>query len=254
MRYLIRLDDACPTMDKTKWKKIISILELYRIRPLIGVIPNCKDPNMNYTENETEGSFWRQVREWQDKNFTIALHGYDHCYISQSGGINPINSKSEFAGVPIEIQKNKLKMGYDIMKGHGIIPEWFFAPSHTYDKNTLIALQETTDIRNISDTIALKPYKRDGFTYYPVQSGHFFTPWLNGIWTFCFHPSMMSEKHILEMELFIEKNQKKFCSFDSPDIHVQKKKSGVDTLLSYAYFSFRKIKKIKKTIIGDLLS
>lgn len=242
MKYLVRLDDACPTMHRDQWEKVLSTLDFYGVKPLIGVIPCCQDPKMTYMEAEDEDAFWNRVKEWQCKGYTIALHGYDHCYISACAGINPVNSKSEFAGVPIEEQKKKLRQGYNIMKEHGVVPRWFFAPSHTYDDNTLIALREETSIRMISDTIALKPYKKDEFTYYPVQSGHFFTPPLNGVWTFCLHPSIMSEQEILSVEQFIRDNQEKFDSFDSDDIKVQRRKSCVDKLLSYGYFTYRKLR------------
>lgn len=243
MIYLVRLDDASPTMDRAKWGMVLNILDRYGVKPLIGVIPNCKDPKMSYMVPEDEVSFWDRVREWQSSEYTLALHGYDHCYISPSGGINPINPRSEFAGIPLDEQRRKLREGYRIMNEQGVSPSWFFAPSHTYDENTLIALKEETDIRMISDTVALRPYSENGFTFYPLQSGHFFTPPLNGVWTFCFHPSTMSDDAIDSMERFIIKYQDHFGRFGDDSIPVQERKSWLDKLLSKAYFSFRKCRK-----------
>ena len=43
MKYLIRLDDACETMDLNKWLRMESLLSKYNVKPLIAVIPNNED-------------------------------------------------------------------------------------------------------------------------------------------------------------------------------------------------------------------
>lgn len=42
-KYLIRLDDACPTMDKAKWQRIFDILDGNGVRPMVGIIPHNED-------------------------------------------------------------------------------------------------------------------------------------------------------------------------------------------------------------------
>jgi len=44
INYLIRLDDACSTMDSAKWQRVETILDCYGVRPLVGVIPDNNDP------------------------------------------------------------------------------------------------------------------------------------------------------------------------------------------------------------------
>ena len=80
-------------------------------------------------------------------------------------GLNPVWNRSEFAGVPLDQQKEKISLGISIFRSNGIEPQFFFAPAHTYDKNTLLALKSESNIRIISDTIAIKPYFEDGFVY-----------------------------------------------------------------------------------------
>lgn len=46
-KYLIRLDDACPTMDAKKWQRIEDVFDTYGIRPMVGIIPANKDPKQN---------------------------------------------------------------------------------------------------------------------------------------------------------------------------------------------------------------
>ena len=82
-----------------------------------------------------------------------------------------MNSRSEFTGVPLEIQKKKIRDGIEILHQHSINPKIFFAPSHTFDLNTLTALSEESEIRIISDTMANDIYMKYGFYFIPVQSG-----------------------------------------------------------------------------------
>lgn len=160
-KYIIRLDDACEKMDRDKWNSVETVLDKHNVKPLVGIIPACKDPKMNIYE--TDPDFWETtVVRWQNKGWEIALHGYDHVYITQSGGCNPINKKSEFASLPIDEQKRKIKEGIRIFNEHGISPKVFFAPSHTFDENTLKAIKEESDIRFISDTIAFDAYAEKG--------------------------------------------------------------------------------------------
>ena len=78
-KYIIRLDDACEKRDLEKWGKVERILDNYSIKPLIGIIPSCKDPKME--KYSRDDSFWATVHRWIKKEWSIAIHGYDHVYI-----------------------------------------------------------------------------------------------------------------------------------------------------------------------------
>ena len=131
-KYIIRLDDACPKRDIKKWDKIECLLDKYNIRPLVGIIPNCKDPDMEkYSE---DSNFWiGRVKSWKEKNWTLALHGYEHVFVTEDAGINPVNKKSEFAGLSLEEQREKIRNGIEVLRKYGIEPNVFFAPAHTFD-------------------------------------------------------------------------------------------------------------------------
>lgn len=45
-KILVRFDDICPTMDWSQWNRAMKILKLYHVKPLIGVIPDCQDPDL----------------------------------------------------------------------------------------------------------------------------------------------------------------------------------------------------------------
>lgn len=38
VKYLVRLDDACPTMYSDRWQKIEEILDKHKIKPMVGII------------------------------------------------------------------------------------------------------------------------------------------------------------------------------------------------------------------------
>jgi len=244
-KYLIRLDDACPFMDTRKWQRIEDILDKYGVKPMVGIIPANADPK---TMVEPENvRFWDKAKEWQGKGWAIALHGYDHCYISDKGmqGLNPMWSRSEFAGVTLEKQREKIREGIGILKKYGIDAKYFFAPSHTFDENTLIALEEESDIRIISDTVATKPYKIGEFVIIPQIGGHCTKTIIPGCWTFCLHPNMMTEKTIIHTESFIKENKANFIAFNDLNLRGIENKSLFCRCLSWMYFTQRKIRGIR---------
>jgi len=230
MPCMIRLDDACEKRDMEKWARMEAILDRYRIAPLVGIIPCCKDPEMDgYPADE---GFWDTVARWKEKGWVLALHGYDHVYITKDGGLNPAQRRSEFAGVPLEEQKRKITEGVNIFRAHGFEPEVFFAPSHTFDRNTLTALRECSRIRVISDTIASRPYTLDGFTFIPMQSGVVRKLPFHTL-TFCYHPNLMQVEDFERLEAFLKENAAEFQSFDASP--TDRKRSLYDRLMRRLY-------------------
>lgn len=244
-KYLIRLDDACPTMDAQKWQRMEDILDAFGVKPMVGVIPANEDPKQMI---DTEDSrFWFKVKNWENKGWAIALHGYDHCFISDKGmaGLNPLWARSEFAGVPLVLQKKKIHKGIEVCRANGIEPEYFFAPAHTFDENTLQALREESNIRIISDTIATKPYRKNDFVFIPQLGGHCTEMKISGIWTFCLHPSAMKEEEFIATERFLHVHKDEMFDFEKLNHTNLKDKSFIDKILSFAYFTYRKIRKLK---------
>lgn len=139
-KYIIRLDDVCPTMDISKWNKIESLVDKYKIKPIVAVIPDNKDIELK-----------------------IDKYGIIH-----------INKKSEFTGLSLEEQKFKLKKAIKIFKDKKIIPRIWIAPKHNFDENTLIALKDECNINFISDGIALKPYYDMNIYWIPQQFWHLY--------------------------------------------------------------------------------
>lgn len=240
--YLIRLDDACPYMDRVKWQRMEDVLDKYDVKPLVGIIPANADPKTMI--NPEDGGFWKKAHSWEGKGWKIALHGYDHCYTSEGGlqGLNPMWKRSEFAGKPLVIQREKIKKGVAIMREYGINPNYFFAPSHTFDENTLTALREETDIRIISDTIGRWPYRIGDFWFIPQIKGRCIKVSMSGIYTFCFHPNTMSDAAFQNLENFLGKYKAQFIGFDDIDLSHYGRKSLFDKMLSWGFFTIRKMR------------
>ncbi len=80
VKYLVRLDDACPTMDWEKWRRFEAILDKEKITPLVGVIPNNQDEMQ--MKNAAEPEFWQVVKDWGNKSWAVALHGNHHITVN----------------------------------------------------------------------------------------------------------------------------------------------------------------------------
>ncbi len=231
--YLLRFDDASEYMDTDKWNMVEQILDKYRIKPLVGVIPNNQDPSL--VKYKKDKFFWDKVKIWENKGWKIAMHGYNHVYNTTTR-----TSKSEFVDINIEIQKEKIRKGLEIFNNNKIDPEVFFAPSHTFDHNTLKALKEESKIRIISDTVAFDVYKKDDFYYVPQQIAYIRSvPFM--VATFCYHPNTMDEAEFDRFEKQISKYKKKIVAFDSI-ILKDRKLNIADWLLAKSVFWLRKIK------------
>lgn len=237
--YLMRLDDAAPNWDAEKWERMHELLKKYDIKPIVAIIPHNEDKKLcSYPEDK---EFLSKILFWISEGWTPALHGYSHTLIEKNAGINPVNNRSEFAGASLKVQKQKIRDGYKILKELGIEPQIFVAPAHTFDKNTLTALREESDIRIISDTIANDVYFKDEFYYIPQQSGNV-RRLKNKITTFCYHPNTTTNAGFEKLEEFLKQYNKEFISFD--DIELTKRKLDIyDLLLSKIYFFRRKISK-----------
>lgn len=174
MKIAVRMDDITPHMDWENFERFKEILDEYRIKPLIGIVPDNRDDNLNRVKSEDadrgskEEYFWEKVREWKEKGWTVALHGYQHVYTQKKGGCFPLNCFSEFAGLSYERQRDMLEAGKAILASHGVETDIFMAPAHSYDKNTLRALKEL-GYTKITDGFGSGPYIRRGMVFYPIS-------------------------------------------------------------------------------------
>jgi hypothetical protein len=211
-KYIIRLDDASEYMDYQKWDPYFKLFDKYKIKPIIAVIPQNKDTKLiNNTPNYL---FWDLVRSWENKGYCIAMHGFDHVYLNTQSGLLKINPFSEFAGIPFNQQKEKLRKAQSIFEQNSIYPKVFVAPGHTFDINTIKALKVVTTVTIISDGFAIHGFKEFGIDWIPQQlwkpkRKHF------GLWTICIHPETASLEFFLDLERFVSKNKESFESWQN---------------------------------------
>lgn len=189
------------------------ILDRLGVAPIVGVIPNNQDPAIQFP---AELDIWEAVRRWQKKSWHIAFHGFDHRYhkIKPADSIIPLSDKSEFVGLSLDVQVEKIRHGNKIFQENGVDPKIFMAPSHTLDHNTLKALRLESDIKTITDGLSLRPYTRYGFDWIPQQMWRFRNPPL-GQWCVCYHPNEMSNIQIGELDALFNRNKKSIKSLES---------------------------------------
>ena len=78
-KFLIRLDDIAENMNWDMMQKISVLFDRYEIKPVLGVIPNNKDPEL-LSYPKANVNFWDQVRIWKNKGWEIGMHGANHTY------------------------------------------------------------------------------------------------------------------------------------------------------------------------------
>ena len=183
-KILIRFDDICPTMDMYQFKRAMDLLDRFNVKPLVGVIPDCKDHDLMIDEPLKD--FWSFIRGLQKNGYTIAMHGYQHVFDSLCKG--KVNNRigSEFAGHTLEEQVKKIKEGKSIFSKNGIETDVFFAPAHSYDDNTYEALS-ICGFKYMSDGKSSKPYIKSGIKTLPCRSSGCPKIGSDNIYTAVFH-------------------------------------------------------------------
>ena len=209
---LIRLDDIAENMNWDLMEKSELLFEEYGIKPILGVIPNNKDNELlSYSK---KNNFWEQVRNWRDKGWEIAMHGYTHVYdkICKNEDYFNYGGGSEFCGNTLETQISRIKNGLQKFKNEKIKIRSFFAPNHTYDKNTFIALKNFR-INEVIDGYGLMPYIENDIKFIPQLFYKVFAlPF--GIQTLQIHLNYWEQKDFDNFEKFIKKHSNKIITYD----------------------------------------
>lgn len=169
IKIAIRLDDITEDMDWQKFLRFKGLLDLYGIKPLLGVVPDNKDDLLKISyDNAPLGDFWEYINTLQEDGYSIAMHGVNHVYTTNKGGLFPLNDFSEFAGLSFDEQLELLGYGVDIFNEKKIETDVFMAPGHSFDLNTIKALRRL-GFSKITDGFGYNPYYYKGMTYYPIS-------------------------------------------------------------------------------------
>jgi len=183
-QYILRFDDICPTMNWSVWTEIETVLVERRLKPLLAVVPDNRDPGLRV--DAPAGDFWDRVRAWRDRGWTIALHGFQHRYVTRNAGLVAVRKKSEFAGLPAEKQREKLRLGVAIFERERITSRVWVAPGNSFDAATVALLPEF-GISVISGGYFRFPYVCPGGMTWVPQQLYYFRPTPPGVWTVCYH-------------------------------------------------------------------
>jgi len=198
--YLLRLDDACPTMDLGKWRAVEQVLMLRGIRPIVAIVPANEDAAL--VRGAADPSFWQRARTWARAGWVIGLHGYSHTLRPSRAGLVPVQDRSEFVDLPLDEQRRRIREGVKTLEANGLPAEAWVAPAHGFDMMTVQALRVESEIRLISDGFARRAYRREGFVWLPQQ---LWRPraMKSGLWTTCLHPNEMDDGAVRALGEFL---------------------------------------------------
>jgi predicted deacetylase len=214
-RFVIRLDDICPTMDHEKFARARGHFVAAGVRPLMGVVPDNQDPDLQI--DLPDPAFWETMRHLRAQGWGISQHGYRHRIHTSDRGLLGITPRSEFAGRPLEAQRDDLAAGHAIMAAEGLATDIFMAPFHSYDATTLKALR-TLGFTTLTDGYGLFPWRADGLLFVPQlfeRPAHFGV----GIYTMCLHLNNMRHDEIDALGRFIGANSARVIGFDQACSH-----------------------------------
>lgn len=198
-KYLLRIDDVCPTMNWELFSMIIDACDKFGITPILGIVPDNQDQKLVISQSHE--AFWEYIKKKAERGYLIAQHGYQHTYLQ--------DRKTEFAGLSYQEQYEKIQKGQEILlKKLGFKPTWWMAPAHSFDNITCTALKDL-GFEYITDGIALYPYRKDGLTCIPQQ---LWRPRAMpfGTWTICLHTNTMSIKDIQNVITFMKNHTRQF--------------------------------------------
>jgi len=209
-QYLLRFDDLCPSVSRERWQRFLPLIEAFGIQPILAVIPDNEDYHLQVSPEDPE--FWAQMRAMEAAGATIALHGYNHVCRSRGRSLLPLHRRTEFAGVPEDIQRQWIHAGLEILRDRGLNPRIWVAPRHGFDSQTLHALRKE-GIRVLSDGFARVPFTRGGLTWIPQQL------WApvdkpKGLWTICVHANTAHSSLVSQLHDFVRQHAAQFTSVD----------------------------------------
>ena len=209
---LIRLDDIAENMNWDLMEKSELLFDEFKIKPVLGVIPVNKDEEL--LSYPRKNNFWDRVRKWRDKGWEISMHGFTHVYdkISKKEDYFNYGGGSEFCGHYLEVKFSRIKNGLNKFNDENIKIKSFFAPNHTFDKNTLLALKRC-GINEVIDGYGLMPYEENKINFIP-QLFYKIIKLPFGIQSLQIHLNYLNQKDFDNFKNFIEKNSKKIITYD----------------------------------------
>jgi hypothetical protein len=232
-------------MNWEVWAAIEKILVEFDIKPILAVVPDNQDAHLQVAPAHPQ--FWQEVRRWQNQEWTIGLHGYQHRYVTADAGIIGLNDYSEFAGLPPEEQEAKLQSGLEIFRREGVKAEVWIAPAHSFDAGTIGALKKS-GLGFINDGFFIFPRLDAHGIFWVPQQLWGFRPVPFGVWTVCFHHNGWTQHDITIFRHDIQQYKNLITNFNEITNAYKGRRRrwidlGLDRLLLAAFSLKRKLRK-----------
>jgi predicted deacetylase len=80
-------------MNWAVWRSVEQALLELDVKPIVAVVPDNQDAALKVGEENK--NFWDDVRAWQERGWTIGLHGYQHVYATEVG--HPLRPRGRIA-------------------------------------------------------------------------------------------------------------------------------------------------------------
>ncbi len=210
-KYLLRIDDVAPNMNWKIYFKVKKLFFKYNIKPILGIIPNNKDPELKKFPT-CKNNFFKEMQNVKDQGWSIAMHGYEHLYHNNKlKDFLSMRVKSEFVGKNYDEQNLKIKKGIEILKKKKLNTNIFFAPNHSFDSLTLKSLK-ANNFKYIIDGYGFAPFKSDGLIFIPQM---FNRPikFPFGLHTSVYHFNTFTNSDFLRLEKFVKENYNNIIDF-----------------------------------------
>ena len=129
---------------------------------------------------------------------------------------------SEFCNHSLNSQNDKIKIGIEKFKSENISIRCFFAPNHTFDTNTLIALKNF-GIKQVLDGYGIMPYKENNIIFIPqLFYKNYVLPF--GIQTLQIHSNYFNNSDLIKFLNFLKLNKKKIISYNDALLRINNNK------------------------------
>lgn len=239
MKVTVRMDDITPDMNWCNFNRAIDLLARYEAWPLLGIVPDNKDSRLSIDESCPD--FASRMLALRDKGAVLAMHGATHVYTTKKGGIFPLNLFSEFAGVPIERQRESLCTAQRKLTDIGIDTDVFMAPGHTFDKNTLKVLEEL-GFKYLTDGFGYEPFYQKKVIFLPIalRKGKIYNG-MRGMTTIVLHVNDWKESDFESFEKLLSDKKQFFASYSKWFELPVKKESVFKNIKDYLYATEKRI-------------
>jgi hypothetical protein len=197
-------------MNRGRWERFLPMIRRFGIRPILAVVPDNRDPELQFQPDDP--GFWREMRSLEAAGASIGLHGFQHLCQANGRSLLPLHDRTEFAGVSQDLQREWIRAGLAILRGHGLQPRIWVAPRHGFDQVTLGVLREE-GIALVSDGFAAQPFRSGDLPWIPQQL------WgpvakRSGLWTICMHANSATDEAVIALGNFLERFSAQFTSLD----------------------------------------